>query len=419
MTSLILFAIVVALLVLRQPVFLVLGVVVAFLYITLGSGRLSDITQDMFSALDHEVMLAVPLFIFAGNLMSRGSIAARLIAIAREMTSFVKGGLSVAGVVSCSLFAAISGSSVVTLLAIGKILYPALREEGYPKPVAIGVLVSAGTLGVIVPPSIPLILFGLVTQTSVTDLFLAGILPAALLAGVLSLFAIWRSRHIPSKAFSLFALLRAFKDGVFALLMPVIILGGIYSGIFTTTEAAAVAVLYALAVELIIFRDLNLVGIKEAAVETIMLLGVVAPILAVAVSLNQFLAFESIPQQLAQLVTDYAEGEVRFLLVVIVLLLVTGCVMDITPAILLLAPLLTPIAQSQGIDPIHFGIIMVVALEIGYITPPMGLNLFVACSAFNEKLGAVARVAAPFAIVMAIALLVIAFAPVLTTVFLS
>lgn len=411
MTGLLLIALIVGLFILRQPVFLILGAAVGYVYFFYGSGFLADIAQDMFSALDHEILLAVPLFIFAGNLMSSGSIARRLIEIASQITSPINGGLGVAAVLSCAIFAAISGSSVVTLLAIGSVLYPALLKQNFDKETSLGVLSSSGTLGVIVPPSIPLILYGLVTQTSVTDLFLAGVLPSLLIASALIAFVMWKCRHMERRSWVKPDLILAFKDGFFAIMMPIIILGGIYSGIFTATEAAGIAVLYALLVEGFIYRELSYGLLKKASTETVTLIGVVFPILALAVSLNQFLAFESIPQMLAGEITEFATTKTQFLILMIVVLLITGCVMDMTPAILLLAPLLEPIAVSMGINPVHFGIIMVVSLEIGYLTPPMGLNLFVASSAFKEDITTVVRSSFPFVCVMFIALVLIVFVP--------
>ncbi|GLQ06780.1 TRAP transporter large permease [Sneathiella chinensis] len=411
MTLFLLFVLIFLLFILRQPAFVVLGVAVGYVYLFYGSGVLVDIAQDMFTALDQDILLAVPLFICAGSLMGQGTIAVRLIDVAKQLTGFVNGGLGVAGILSCALFAAISGSSVVTLLAIGSVLYPALVREGYPRKTALGILSSSGTLGVIVPPSIPLILYGLVTQTSVLDLFLAGVLPALLITAAMVVWVLYKCRNMPRTRWNTSELVLSLRRGTFAILMPVIILGGIYSGIFTATEAAGIAVLYALLVEGLVYRELSFALLRSVVKETVVLMGVVFPILALAVSLNQFLAYENIPQMFAAALMDFTETKATFLALVIVILLITGCVMDMTPAILLLAPLLTPIAMTMGVDPIHFGIIMVVSLEIGYLTPPMGLNLFVASSSFNEDFSTVVKGSFPFVCVMFLTLVLITFIP--------
>ncbi len=411
MATIILILAVVALIFIRQAAFIVITVVLALVYLMFGDGSLVDIMQDMFGALNHDLLVAIPLFILAGSIMSKGSLAGRLIALATELTTPAPGGLAVAAIVACGAFAAISGSSIVTLLAIGYVLYPSLIEHKYDKKLSLGALSSAGTLGIIIPPSIPLILFGLVTQTSVSDLFLAGILPAMVIASLMIGFVMWRCRAMPRSMWSMQKLLAAFKNGILALMMPVIVLGGIYSGHFTATESAGVAVLYSVIVEGLIYREITLSMLKEISGSTITLIGTLFPILAVAVALNQFLAFEGVPQYLAEQIAIISNSRYMFLVLVTLMLLAVGCFMDMSPAVLLLGPLLTPIAEAQGIHPVHFGIIMIVNLELGYLTPPMGLNLFVASTAFRENFSLVAKAALPFLGVMFIALLIITFIP--------
>ncbi len=406
-----LIAMVLALLFLRLPIYVVLGAAVVYVYLAWGSGFPVDIYHDMYGALDHDLFLAVPLFILAGSIMSRGTLATKLIDFASEIAAPLPGGLVVAGILSCSFFAAISGSSIVTMLAVGTVLYPALVAKGYDRGTSIGALTSAGSLGIIIPPSIPLILFGLVTQTSITDLFLAAIFPGLLIAGGLVCYVLWRCRDMERRSWNPGRQWKMTRRSALALMMPVVVLGGIYSGYFTATESAGIAVVYALVVEGLVYREVTARDLALALEDTVLRLGTITPILALAVSLNQFLAMEGIPNQLVALVQDLASNKLAFLAVVNLVLLGIGCVMDIASAIMLLAPLLTPIAITMGIHPIHFGIIMIVNLELGYLTPPMGLNLFVASSAFQAELATVIRAVLPFFLSMLLSLIVISLVP--------
>ncbi len=400
-----------ALFALRQRLLVVLGSATAYAYWIWGDGRLTDIVLDGWDALHKDVVLSIPLYILAGNIMSEGSMAARLIRLMRAATAPVAGGLAIATVLSCGLFAAISGSSTVTLLAVGTVMYPALLQAGYRKVFAIGVLCAAGTLGIIIPPSIPLILYGVMTQTSIADLFLAGVGPGVLLLALFAGYAVLRNRHKRPGRLDPSELRVACRRGVWSLLMPVIILGGIYSGHFTATESAAVAVVYALVIELFVHRELDLRGLYRVTAQTTELLGSLFPVLMMALALNVFLTYQQLPELLVGALAGLFTSPLSFLLSANVFLLAVGCVMDIGSAILVLAPILAPIAAVQGFDPVHFGIIMIVNLEIGYLTPPMGLNLIVAMSAFRESFWLICRSVLPFVAIMLAALLTIAFAP--------
>lgn len=409
---------VLALLALRQNLVVVLGMSVGYAYVVFGDGHVQGIVLDAWDALNREVLLSIPLYILAGNLMTRGDMADRLITVMRLATSPIPGGLAVATVLSCALFAAISGSGTVTLLAVGSVMYPALIEQGYSKRFALGALCAAGTLGIIIPPSIPLILYGVMTQASIADLFIAGVGPAAVLVTLMTLYALVVNRHIEAKPLDLPALAQALKRAVWSLAMPVIILGGIYSGHFTATESAAVAVAYALFVELVIHRELKFDDVFAVVGDTTKLLGSLFPVLMLALSLNIFLTYEQIPDQLVAFLTDTVESPTVFLLATNLFLLLVGCMMDIGSAILILAPILSPAAKALGIDPIHFGIVMVVNLELGYLTPPLGLNIIVAMSAFKEQFWFICRSVVPFLLLMLIGLALVTFIPRLSTMFL-
>ncbi|MCR9139919.1 MAG: TRAP transporter large permease [Alphaproteobacteria bacterium] len=419
MTALLLLALILALLVLRQSVILILLVTAGYVQLFYGDGDLTYLIDDIWTAVNRDVLLAVPMFILAGNIMTRGSIAERLIAIMRSLTQWLPGGLAVATILSCAFFAAISGSSPVTLLAVGSILYPALIQQGYDKKFALGALASGGTLGVVIPPSIPMIFYAIVTENSISDLFLAGLLPGLLLTGVLAVYALIVNRRIERQDFEIVAVLHAMKNGVFALMAPVILLGGIYSGYFSATEAAGVAVGYALIVEVFIHREIKASDFFELSVDTARLLGTILPILAVATSVNILLTAERVPQDFAAWMTGLINDKITFLIVLNLFLLIVGCLIDIGSAILMLAPILLPVAMAFGIDPIHFGVIMVVNLEIGYITPPIGLNLIVAMTAFKESFLLICRAVLPFIALMLVVLAVVVWVPELSLVLLQ
>ena len=395
----------------RQPIVLVLIGLTAYVHFVWGDGQLTYLIDDMWTALSHEALLAIPMFILAGSLMARGSIAERLIGIMRAATTWMPGGLAVAAILSCAIFAAISGASAVTLLAVGAVMYPALLKDGYSQTFSLGALAAGGTLGILIPPSIPMIFYAIVVEKSIVDMFIAGLLPGLLLAGVMAVYALVVNRHIPAQRFDPIALLSALRRGFWALMLPIVLLGGIYSGYFSATEAAAVAVGYALFVETVIHRELSVRDFGIVAKETATLLGTLFPIVAAAISLNLLLTAERVPQELATLVAANVESRVAFLLMVNVLLLIVGCFVDTMSAIVILAPLLLPMAEAFGIDPIHFGIIMVINLEIGLLTPPLGMNLIVAMTAFKANFGTVVRGALPFIALMIVVLMMVTFIP--------
>jgi C4-dicarboxylate transporter DctM subunit len=406
-----LIALVIALLVLRQNLLVLLGLVVAYAHMAFGDGRPTDIVVDVWDAANKDVLLSIPLYMLAGNLMARGVMAARLIRLMRAVAGPVPGGLAMATVLSCALFAAVSGSGTVTMLAIGTVMYPALLAAGYPRAFALGALCAAGTLGIVIPPSIPLILYGVMTQTSIADLFLAGVGPGVLLTLLLASYAVARNWRLRAGEWSAGEISAAFRDGIWALMMPVLILGGIYSGQFTPTESAAVAVIYALGVEMLVYRELRWPELREVTLETTRLLGGLFPVLMLALSLNVFLTYQQVPDAVIGALASRIDSPATFLLGVNILLLAVGCIMDIGSAILILAPMLQPLAEAQGIHPVHFGVMMVVNLEIGYLTPPVGMNLIVATTAYRENFATVCRAVLPFIALMLTGLLLLAVWP--------
>jgi C4-dicarboxylate transporter DctM subunit len=394
------------------PLYILVGSLGAYFYHFVSEENLKIIIGDIFFAADKEILLAIPLFVLAGQIMTKGSMSQRLVDLAKVLTKNIPGGLGIAAILSCALFAAISGSSPVTLIAIGSILFPALVASGYDKKTSMGLLTASGTLGIIIPPSIPMIIFAIMGNVSVVALFKSGIGPGILLILILIPYVIWKApKGLALQVQDQLEFWPVLKRGFFSVLMPVVILGGIYSGVFTATESAAVAVLYACLVEFFIHREMKLANMGAILTETLELMGQLFLILIFAVSLNKFMTYEEIPALLVDFITSSVDSKISFLILVNLLLLVVGCIMDIMSAILVLAPLLTPMAAQYGIDPVHFGIIMIVNLEIGYITPPLGINIFVASSIFNHKIGQVIKSVLPFVLILTLGLVLVTFVP--------
>jgi C4-dicarboxylate transporter DctM subunit len=411
MTTAALVGLIALLLFLRQPLLVILLAVAAFVHIVWGRGQLDYIVEDMWIGLDKELILSIPLFILCGNVMTRGSIAQRLIDMLAAVTRPLPGGMAVACVLACAVFAAISGSSIVTMLAIGSVMFPAMRQAGYDVKFTLGAIMSGGTLGIIIPPSIPMIIYGLVTETSITDLFAAGFGPGILITLVLSAYAVWVNRKRPSERFDPAEVLVTLRRGVWALLMPVIMLGGIYSGYFTATEAAAVALAYSVVIEIFVHKELKLVDFYNVVLEASKLGGSLFPVLAVALSLNIILIEHRVPQGMVAFIQGYIDSPIAFMVMINILLLIVGCLMTTGEAILVLAPLLAPVAAAYGYDKVIFGLIMILNLEIGYLTPPVGLNLIVAMSAFKQPFGLLCRAALPFILLMLGCLVLVVWQP--------
>ena len=444
---------------------------------------LASIIEQTRSLSDKEVLLAIPFFVVSGALMTEGDIASRLIRFADVIFGKMPGGLAISTVFACAFFAAVSGSSPVTVIAIGSIMYPALMRDKYPEPFSIGLVTSGGSLGILIPPSIPMIIYAIVDptglrdpagyaitkggggDTGVTDLFLAGMGPALLIALALAFYSYHiglkmradrpaptsyikffigavvlialspivaiafvsalvvgmtlsiredeagRARLKAKLRFDVVELWEAFRDGFWAIFLPVLILGGIYSGLFTPTEASAVAVLYAVVVEFFIHRSLTLSDIPKIFTESVILMGSLFVIIALALGFNMYLDRAKIPEAAVEMILGWDLSIWTFLLIVNILLLIVGFFMDILSAILILVPLLAPIAYGLGIHPLHLAVVFIVNLEIGYLTPPIGLNLFVASTLFKKGIGDVVRAVVPFIAMMMACLLLVTYVP--------
>ncbi|WP_435867842.1 TRAP transporter large permease [Alcaligenes faecalis] len=372
------------------------------------------IAQQLYAALDKYPLVAVPFFILAGNLMESGGMSNRMVEFAKSLVGGVQGGLACSCVLTCMIFAAVAGSSVATTFAVGAILIPAMVRHGYPAPFAASLQASAAELGVIIPPSIPMILFAVSTDTSVGELFVAGIGPGLLIGGALMIYVwLYARRHGLGlqDGVGRLSVWTAFRQAWLALLMPVIILGGIYGGIFTPTEASAVAVVYALIVSMFIYRSVKWGDLSKVLHRSVVSTAVIMFIIANAGVFGFLLNRTGIPAAMGTWLGELFSSPMMFLLGVNAALFVVGMFVETSASIVVLAPLLLPVAMQFGIDPAHFGIIMVVNLALGMVTPPFGVNLFAACSVAGISLEKLIRPLLPFVVVILACLMLISYVP--------
>ncbi len=403
-----------ALLFLGVPIAVILGITTLVCLVFFTSTPLHIITQQLFNALDKFVLLAIPFFILAGAVMTRGGIARKLVAFVNALVGWFPGGLAMAGILACIFFAAISGSSPATVVAIGSIMIPALIKAGYGEKFSLGLITVSGSLGIVIPPSIPMILYCLVMNVSVTKIFMAGILPGLLIGAALMLYTFFIAKknnwRVETKA-SLTELGRTAREGIWALLLPFVVLGGIYSGIFTPTEAAAVSVVYALFVEIFIYREFKIRDITDICREAAVLSACLLFILSTAMTFIWLLTAEQIPHHLADIIIEHINSPWMFLLTVNLLFLILGCFMDDVSAMLILAPIFLETLNRYGIDLVHFGVVMVLNIQMGMLTPPFGLNLFVASGITRAPLIKIARGVVPFLGIMLICLMLVTYIP--------
>jgi C4-dicarboxylate transporter DctM subunit len=374
----------------------------------------------MVTALDSYSLLAIPLFILSGNIMAKGGISRKLFDFFSYFIGNKTAGLPIAAIITCLFYGAISGSGPATVAAVGSMTIPLLVELGYDKKFSVAMIAVAGGLGVIIPPSIPFIVYGQSSGASVGDLFIAGVLPGILIAFCMILYAYFYCKKKGEDKEKLLANTKAlrsrgfmvmFKDSFWSLLTPVIILGGIYSGVVTPTEAANISVIYALIVSIFIYKSLKIKDLSKVMKETVNTAAPILLVVSIATVFGKVLTFMQAPQLISAAITGTFTTKVSILLIINLILLFVGMVMDTTPAILILTPIFMPIVQAIGVNPLHFGIIMVVNLAIGFVTPPIGINLFVASSLTGISVMDIAKRAVPFIIAFLIALLFITFIP--------
>src|SRR3954452_25445953 len=404
----------VALLLLGFPVFIVLLTAVTVALVFFMHVPLAALHQNLFASVNATPLLAVPFFIYAGELMGRGSVAQRLVDFVQGGVGSVRGSLGVTTVGTSAIFGAISGASAATVATIGKVMVPAMRRARYPETFTAGLITSVGAVDVISPPSMPMIVYGAVAEESVARLYAAGVIPGLMIAAMIALYVMWRPRREnfgAGEPFDRKRFLHAAGRSLWALGAPVIILGGIYGGVFSPTEAAAVACIYAGLVTTLVFRELGLRDIVEAAAATVLFTGQILIIVACAGVFAWLLTVNQVPGTVSAWLQSLNVSAWMLLLAINVLLLVVGCFLDPLSAILLLSPLLVPLVKAAGIDPIHFGIVVTVNLAIGLFHPPFGINIFIAQSVLGLKLDVIYRGIIPFVIIYLVALALITYIP--------
>jgi len=375
------------------------------------------LTQTLFRSLDNFALVVVLFFILCGNTMSSGDIVNRLIRVANALVGWLPGGLGMAGVIGCALFGAISGSTVATVVAIGGVMIPALLKNGYDEEYTLGIMATSPNLGVIIPPSISMILYSMISNVSLEGLFLTGFVPGLMIVIFTCLYTFFQFRNkskssgISLKKFSFKELIAAFKSGFWALLLPLIIFGGIFSGIFTANEAAVIASVYAFFVELFIHKSITFKDVKKITVSSAVTSATLLIIVSGATCFGRFLTLENIPFRLSSLVMNVIQSPLVFLLVINVIFLIVGMFMDIISATLILGPVFIPMLYNFHIDPMHFGLIMTVNLAIGYCTPPMGVSLFITSALARKDFLFVSRAVMPFLVLQLLVLIIITYFP--------
>ncbi|PIX97973.1 MAG: C4-dicarboxylate ABC transporter permease [Hydrogenophilales bacterium CG_4_9_14_3_um_filter_63_34] len=417
MTAALIMGILTLMLITGTPISIALGMTVLVFMLFFSSFDMvtvNIISQRLFTGLESFAIMAVPFFVLAGAFLTDGGVAKRIIKFAVNLVGWMPGGLAMASVVACAFFATLSGSSPATVMAIGSLMLPAMIQQGYPKGFSTGVIACSGSLGILIPPSIVLIIYAVATSESAGKLFVAGIVPGLLLAlvlmGVTFLYA--KKHHFPTIPRASFReVVKSFFDAFWGLMLVVIVMGGIYGGLFTPTEAAAVSAVYAFLCASFIYRSLPLRGVPKVLLHAANTSAMLLYIITNAILFNFLLTSEQIPQALSQWVVEMHLQSWQFLLVVNLVLLLAGQFMEPSSIILILAPLFLPIAKALGIDPIHLGIIMAINMEIGMITPPVGLNLYVASHLSHLGLTEVSKAALPFLGVMLLYLALITYVP--------
>jgi C4-dicarboxylate transporter, DctM subunit len=375
------FALLFGLMLTGMPISISLGLTVLTYLFTMTNVPIESVALKLFTGIEKFEIMAIPFFILAGNFLTHGGVARRMIAFASSMVGHWAGGLGLAGVMACALFAAVSGSSPATVVAIGSIILPAMIKQGFPARFGAGVITTSGALGILIPPSIVMVMYAVATSTSVGALFIAGIVPGLVLATLLGLTTWWRARkfNYPRQPRATWAeRLRAFREAIWGLFLIIVVIGGIYTGIFTPTEAAAMSAVYAFFVAVFVYKDMTLKGVPKVLLDSANMSAMLLYIITNAVMFSYLMTSEQIPQELAAWMLDKGLGVVAFLLFVNVVLLLAGNVMEPSSIVLIMAPILFPVAMKLGIDPVHFGIMMTVNMEVGMCHPPVGLNLYVA-----------------------------------------
>jgi C4-dicarboxylate transporter DctM subunit len=418
MNSLIIFVLLIVLMLTGMPISISLGLTVLTFLFTLTDVPIQSVALKLFTGIEKFEIMAIPFFILAGNFLTHGGVARRMIRFATSMIGHNYGGLGLAGVMACALFAAVSGSSPATVVAIGSVILPAMVKQGFPRSFGAGVITTSGALGILIPPSIAMVMYSVSTNVSVGKMFIAGIIPGILMATALGVTTWWIARknnfpRMPKASWG--ERWVAFKESVWGLLLVVIVMGGIYSGIFTPTEAAAMAAVYAFIVTVFIYKDMPLKRIPKVLLDSASMSAMLLYIITNAVLFSFLMTSENIPQAMADWMIAQGFGPIVFLLVVNILLLMAGNVMEPSSIILIMAPILFPVAVKLGIDPVHFGILIIVNMEVGMCHPPVGLNLYVASGITKMGISELTVAVWPWLLTMLAFLGVVTYWPAMST----
>jgi C4-dicarboxylate transporter DctM subunit len=419
MTTVFLFVVLFVFLALGMPIAISLGLASVLTVLLFTPDTLASLSLKFWLTFENFTLMAIPFFILSGAFLTTGGVARRLINFAVSAVGHIRGGLAIAGVFACMMFAAVSGSSPATVVAIGSIVIAGMIQTGYSRDFAAGVICNAGTLGILIPPSIPMVVYAAATDSSLGRLFLGGFLPGFVLGLMLmiGIYVMARIHNLPKMEAPSFArILSTFREAVWGLLLIVIIMGGIYGGIFTPTEAAAVAAVYAFIIAVFVYRDIGLTDVPKVLIDSAKVSVMLMFIIANAILFGHVLTTERIPQMISEAIVGANMDAWMFLVVVNILLLIAGNFMEPSSIILILAPIFFPVATALGIDPTHLGIIMVVNMEIGMITPPVGLNLYVTSGITGMSLWDVVKAAIPWTSILLLFLLIITYIPIITTV---
>ena len=414
MSALVIFGLLILLMLTGMPISIALGLTVLTFLFTMTEVPIEAVALKLFTGIEKFEIMAIPFFILAGNFLTHGGVARRMINFASSMVGHWYGGLGLAGVLACALFAAVSGSSPATVVAIGSILLPAMLKAGFPKNFGAGVITTSGALGILIPPSIVMVMYAVATNTSVGALFMAGVIPGLMLAGFLGFTTWYRAKKFDyprqPKA-DMKTRWKAFRDSVWGLLLIVVVMGGIYTGIFTPTEAAAMSAVYAFVVAVFVYKDMGLKDVPRVLLNSASMSAMLLYIITNAVMFSFILTNEQIPQSMADWMLAQGMNAVIFLLAVNILLLVAGNFMEPSSIVLIFAPILFPMAMKLGIDPIHFGIIMVVNMEVGMCHPPVGLNLYVASGITKMGITELTVAVWPWLLSMLVFLVLVTYVP--------
>jgi len=417
MNTAIIFGLLISLMLTGMPISIALGLTVLTFLFTMTQVPIEAVALKLFTGIEKFEIMAIPFFILAGNFLTHGGVARRMINFATAMVGHFYGGLGLAGVLACALFAAVSGSSPATVVAIGAILLPEMLKQGFPARFGAGVITTSGALGILIPPSIVMVMYSVSTGTSVGQLFMAGVVPGIILATMLGFMTWYRAKkfnypRLPKASWK--ERWRTFRESIWGLFLIIVVIGGIYSGMFTPTEAAAMSAVYAFVVAIFVYKDMKIKEVPKVLLSSANMSAMLLYIITNAMLFSFLMTHENIPQQMAAWMLDTGLGVLTFLLVVNILLLLAGNVMEPSSIVLIMAPLLFPVAMKLGIDPVHFGIIMVVNMEVGMCHPPVGLNLYVASGITRMGITELTIAVWPWLLTMLVFLVMVTYIPLIS-----